>query len=53
MKVTTTERNRTPKTELRELLERRAIEHRAILDTIYHAEHVERLQARLAAKASR
>jgi hypothetical protein len=48
--VTTTERNRAPKPELPE---RRAIEHQAILDAIYHTERVERLRAHLAAKTNR
>ena len=39
--------------KLREILERRAVTHREELDLIFHTERVERLRARLAAKASR
>jgi hypothetical protein len=39
--------------KLREILERRAEQHRAALDLIFHIERVQRLQAHLAVKADR
>jgi hypothetical protein len=39
--------------KLREILERRAEQHRAASDLVFHIERVQRLQAHLAARATR
>ena len=50
----TTERPATAsQLKLREILQRRAVAHREALDLVFHLERVQRLQALLAAKASK
>jgi hypothetical protein len=49
--VTTERPVTTSQLKLREILERRAEQHRAALDLVFHIERVRHLQAHLAARA--